>query len=362
MRKEEFFEVLGELDDDIVNGVKTAAKEGANSQAKRSGWRKWGVAAACLCLVAVGVFSAIHPWETGGTPVPDPNGTIKREPEPDPYPSTSIVPGFTLGEPNSGDRFPAAFNDVDEAPVGVPAMIALLEDDFCPMSAEESLAYFGVTLPEDGLVPGLALTGGGCFGGGHGVYRSEGRDVYFDVNFYEFTGSGKDVTLTLRRLFNLTPSPDQVAKGPEHIEFTEVRGWELALFRYTDEDGVQCVYTEFVLDGVTYTVSASGLENNELALVFVSLLPQKEYVPGPVTVTGTVTHVDSRTGDYFDGEKHHYSEDHDYITVDCGGTRLTVWLLGEADRFSIGDSVTVTYNGEPATAYNIWPGQLVSVE
>ncbi len=60
--------------------------------------------------------------------------------------------------------------------------------------------------------------------------------------------------------------------------------------------------------------------------------------------------------------RHHYKESHDYITLDCGGTQLTVWPPGEADRFEAGDNVTVTYNGEPATAYNIWLGQLVSVE
>ena len=323
---------------------------------------KWVAAAACLCLAVVGVFAAVHLWKWDAAPVPNPNGTIEREPGPGEYPSTGIVPGFTLDEPDSGNVFPAVFNDVDAAPVGESAMIALLADDFCPMSAEESLAYFGVTLPEDGLLPGLELTGGGCFGDGHGVYRRGDQGVYFDVNYYEFTGGGKSVTLTLRTRFHLIPSPEQVANGPEHIDFTEIHGWELALFRYADENGVQCVYTEFVLDGVTCTVSASGLGNSELALALVSLLPQKECVPGPVTVTGTVTHVDSRTSNYFDGKEHHYSEDHDYITVDCDGTRLTVWLPGEADRFSIGDSVTVTYNGEPATAYNIWPGQLVSVE
>ena len=110
------------------------------------------------------------------------------------------------------------------------------------------------------------------------------------------------------------------------------------------------------------SLMASGFGDDELALALMSLPPQKEYVPGPVTVTGTVTHVDSRTYHFFDGTEHHYSEDHDYITLDCGGTSLTVWLPGEAGRFRVGDSVTVTYNGEPATAYNIWPGQLVSVE
>lgn len=358
MNKSDLFLAFDELDDDILERSEAPA-----ASRKASGLRKWGAMAACLCLVAVGVFTVVHVWGMGGTPVPDPGGTIECGPEPGEYPPVSIEPGFTLDDPGSGNvALPAAFNDIDAAPVGESAMIALLADDFHPMSAEESLDYFGVTLPDDGIVPGLELTGGGCFGDGHGVYRSESRGVYFDVNYYEFTGSGKSVTLTLRTLFHLIPSPEQVANGPEHIDFTEFRNWELALFRYADENGVQCVYTEFVLDGVTYTVSASGLGNNELALALMSLLPQKEYVPSPATVTGTVTHVDSRTGDYFDGVEHHYSEDHDYITVDCDGTRLTVWLPGEADSFSVGDIVTVTYNGEPATAYNIWPGQLVSVE
>lgn len=357
MNKNDLFLAFDELDDDILERSETPAP-----RRKALSLRKWGALAACLCLAAAGAVAAAHLWGPGGTPVPNPNGAVEREPEPNKYPPASIVPGFTPDEPGGNAALPAVFNHVDAAPVGESAMIALMGDDFRPMSAEESLAYFGVTLPKDGIAPGLELTGGGCFGNGHGVYKRGDQGVYFDVNYYEFTGGGKSVTLTLRTRFHLIPSTEQVANGPEHIAFTEIRGWDLALFRYADENGVQCVYTEFVLDGVTCTVSASGLGNNELALVFVNLLPQREYVPGPVTVTGTVTHVDSRTSDYFDGTRHHYSEDHDYITADFGGTSLTVWLPGEADRFHVGDSVTVTYNGEPATAYNIWPGQLVSVE
>ena len=100
-----------------------------------------------------------------------------------------------------------------------------------------------------------------------------------------------------------------------------------------------------------FTVTACGLENNELGLALASILPPKEDISEPRTATGTVTHVDSRT-----------NESHDYITVECDGTQLTVWLPSEADRFSVGDHVTVTYNGEPATAHNIWPGQLINVE
>lgn len=44
MRKEDFFEVLGELDDDIVKGAKIPMK-------KKMNWKIWGTMAACLCLV-----------------------------------------------------------------------------------------------------------------------------------------------------------------------------------------------------------------------------------------------------------------------------------------------------------------------
>ena len=46
MKKEDFFEVLGELDDDIVKGAKTTMKKNVN-------WKTWGAIAACLAIVAV---------------------------------------------------------------------------------------------------------------------------------------------------------------------------------------------------------------------------------------------------------------------------------------------------------------------
>ena len=49
MRKEDFFEVLGELDDDIVKGAKTIMK-------KKVYWKVWGTMAACLAIVvALGI-------------------------------------------------------------------------------------------------------------------------------------------------------------------------------------------------------------------------------------------------------------------------------------------------------------------
>lgn len=64
MRKEDFFEVLGDLDDDIVKRAKTSMK-------KKLNWKTWGGIAACLCLV---VGAAATLWQNnspaGGPSIP----------------------------------------------------------------------------------------------------------------------------------------------------------------------------------------------------------------------------------------------------------------------------------------------------
>lgn len=53
MKKEDFFEVLGELDDDIVSGAKAPIQ-------KKSNWKIWGAMAACLCLAAAAAAVFFH--------------------------------------------------------------------------------------------------------------------------------------------------------------------------------------------------------------------------------------------------------------------------------------------------------------
>jgi len=71
VRKEDFFEVIGELDDDIVKGAKAPMK-------KKINWKVWGTMAACLAVVAVlgvglfqgGLFGIVTP-DNGKTAQPD---------------------------------------------------------------------------------------------------------------------------------------------------------------------------------------------------------------------------------------------------------------------------------------------------
>ena len=54
MKKEELFDIIGEVDDQKV----AAAGMAMNTQKKsRSNWLKWGAMAACLCLVVVGAIA-----------------------------------------------------------------------------------------------------------------------------------------------------------------------------------------------------------------------------------------------------------------------------------------------------------------
>ena len=64
MKKEEFCEVLGDIDENYVKEARAVRK------ARKPGWMQWGAAAACLCLLVAGgvLFTRNH-----GNAAPDPN-------------------------------------------------------------------------------------------------------------------------------------------------------------------------------------------------------------------------------------------------------------------------------------------------
>ncbi|MFR6456922.1 MAG: hypothetical protein ACLUPG_10395 [Roseburia faecis] len=71
MRKEDFFEILGELDDDIVKGAKTTMKKMLN-------WKVWGTMAACLCLIVAGTTALLQQNSSttpGGISIPGTGST-----------------------------------------------------------------------------------------------------------------------------------------------------------------------------------------------------------------------------------------------------------------------------------------------
>lgn len=71
MRKDDFFEILGELDDDIVKGAKTTMK-------KKLNWKVWGTMAVCLCLIVAGTTALLQQNSSttpGGISIPGTGST-----------------------------------------------------------------------------------------------------------------------------------------------------------------------------------------------------------------------------------------------------------------------------------------------
>lgn len=87
MRKEEFAEVLSDINENYIQEAETGKRS------KKNVWLKWGTMAACLCLVAASAFiiPGITDSGPGYVPVPNPDGTIQRADPPDVYPSHSIL-------------------------------------------------------------------------------------------------------------------------------------------------------------------------------------------------------------------------------------------------------------------------------
>ena len=362
-----------------LSGIDPAYLEEAREplQHKRSlkSWQTWGALAACLCLMGIGLFAGLRGngnlppeapsvLETAAATEAQPTAALHTA---EPIPPTEAQvqrPSLAASPLPTFDLITLPYNDTGEAPVAEYGMISLDPRDFISMSTQEAMDYFGIALPDIYTLAGLPLTGADCMGPGAGRYESEDRGVYFDSNSFTYSAEDRRIVLAARTTFSHTiPTSEQVAAGPEDMTFTEVNGWQLVLFRYPDEAGNPQVYTEFVLGDTVCSLTAAGLTDEAFAAALGEVLPEKESPADGITAcTGTVLTVDSREEYYFDGQEPHVSTVHDWIALDIGGTRYTVWLLGEAGAFREGDQVSLSYRGEPATAYSVWPGQLISVE
>lgn len=387
MGKLELFLAIGELDDDILRDAESFS---GRERKRAPAWVKWGGLAACAALAVCAV------WFTTGTPVSttDPRASEALLPSAS-LPVTS-TPEVTTGAANV-DRpavepaeetarsfvklHPNKLIELIEEPQTSYGMFALMVEDFVPMTREELLDYYGVTLPIEELFPDLTATD--PEEDGRGIYRSGERGVYFDTNTFSFTSTDgvQTVNIALDKAFHMPTGPWELI-GDE-LYFTNINGWELALFHYVDRDGNGYWHTEFRQDGADFRVTGKNTSELEYTALLEALLEQREdFAPGEVrTVTGKVTAGISRqtlTASQTDGNTGSISTDTfvtyrgplGLLTVNGGDgyPSLRIELTPEqaaqlwfAD-LDLGDLVTVRFTGEPATIGTVWNQQLVSIE
>jgi len=395
MEKLDLFRAIGEADDDILEDAEaflhTPAERLAPAKRPAPAWVKWGGLAACAALAVCVVWFAAHP--TGQPAVERASEELLPSASQSAAPSPEVTTGAAnvdrpAVEPGPEELARPAvelrFNELDKEPdMGVTSLFALMTEDFVPMTREELLNYYGVSLPVEELFPLLSNLEPEGTGSDWGIYRREGGDIYWDGNTFSFTSADGvlGVSIALDKAFHLPSSPWELP-GDE-LRFTSVNGWELALFRYPDEAGDQIFCTEFRQNGVNYRVTGKNLAEGEFAALLEALLePRADFAPGEVrTVTGTYTGGLSRqtlTSTQLDGSTGGTSTDTfvtyrgplGLLTVDGGSgyPSLSIELTPEQAAqlqfagLALGDQVTVRFTGEPATIGTVWNQQLVSIE
>lgn len=369
MDKLDLFRAIGELDDDMLQDAE-AFLRAAPPKRRAPVWVKWGGLAACAAAVVCAVW-ALRPVEKPGQLQQD------VTPPPEVTRNTSNIDRPAV-EPEELKHLPVevAWNVLTEAPPeGTAALFALMTEDFVPMTRAELLDYYGVSLPIEALFPDLlAVEPEEGDGFGRGIYRTGERGAYFDTNTFAFELDAGEVGLyvTLDKAFHQPIAPWELPG--DSLSFTAINGWELALFLYPGEVGGQCFYTEFRQNGVNYRVTGKNMCEQEYAAVLEALLEERsDFAPGAVRTfrgtygggighqflgtrnpDGSTTVEESWTGPLF-------------LDLDDGGeySSLCIELTpAQAAQFAgldLGDRVTVSFVGEPATVGTVWTQQLVRV-
>lgn len=380
MEKLDLFRAIGEMDDDILEDAEAFLRAGPEKR-RAPAWVRWGSLAACAALAVCAVWALRSAGEPGQLPdvTPPPPETVQSTPNVD---RPAVEPAENPEE-LTRPVVEMNFNELDKEPdMGFTSLFALMTEDFVPMTREELLDYYGVSLPVEELLPNLSAVGpeeGDGFG--RGIYRRGDVGAYFDTNTFSFESAGGvlGVNVTLDKAFHLPSSPWELP-GDE-LCFTVVNGWELALFRYPDEEGNQIIYTEFRQNGVDYCVTGKNLAEGEYAALLEALLePREDFATGEIrTVTGKVTVGISKqtlTAAQLDGSSTSTDTFVTYrgalglLTVDGGSgyPSLSIELTPEQAAqlqfagLALGDLVTVRFTGEPATIGTVWNQQLVSIE
>lgn len=356
MTDDTLFRAVGEIDDELLLETETFLNQNKPKQSAAR-WVRWGAAAACLLLAVSAVaYGQLHRGTPDTAANKDVGTEVSAAPTAPAVPTIAAAPNKHVTELHWNE------NALAEKPDDTSAFIALLWEDFVPMTYGEILDYFGVTLPVEEALPGLTLDdeNSGCAGDRFGLYRKDNGSVYFGGNTFHFSSEDGARSFTASLGTGFVWSYAKLDGEP--LEFTRLKGWDLALFLCPNGE----FYTEFRQNGVDHRVSASGLTEEEFTQALLALLEEKNANDGLTTIQGTVTHVQSEHHYYYDHDVL-ISEEwiHDYIMIQPdegqGDISLHIWVPGEADRYTKGERVEVTFTGEPATIGNIWPGQLTEV-
>lgn len=296
-------------------------------------WVKWGSVAACFVLVAVLGIGIFH---SGLFTVQMPSILSQN---------SGYIPQSSIDDTEK--RVPAInINEISNSNItNTTNFICLKYEDYTSLTYTELLKYFDISLPITESFPNFSLSNKDF-----GIYQSDKRNVYYDGNQVSFISDNKMIRVGLSKVMKHTG--DIFRLTTDELKFTTINNRELAVYHYTDENGNRCYHTEFLQDGVAFTVGTKNLSVEEFTkLLQIIIEDVQQFGTGQTnSISGEVNAVDPFAN---------------RIVLKLNDTCAFGIELpdGEsAENFSLGNVVRVTFTGEPATISTIWEQQIVNIE
>ena len=256
MTKEQLFESIGYLDDDLL-------ERGGRVGTARPVWMRWAAAAACVCIVAGAVIATAPRWRASEQPLPNREETPADRTGEMPYPGETREPLPTSGTDVS---LPA----VTPAPGGLSETPDLIwntaEKDASDAAPVEDFYQFAERLTEAELASVLPAWPDSDMGTGSpalevvsavAVYYGWGELAQVELVLYDPDVGGTELRVLLRD--PARPRYFCILAEPETAAVTEINGVEITAQEYRLQDGeVTGLFAVFERGGVQYVVSANG--------------------------------------------------------------------------------------------------------
>jgi hypothetical protein len=148
--------------------------------------------------------------------------------------------------------------------------ICLLADDFVPMTYDESVDYYGVSIPIEEILPNLKRQEQN-----YGIYKDKSRGVYYDINAFSFFSEDSSQKLTVALRKGRKPYSSFNEAYNHELKQSKVNGVDMIIAHYTndfDDVGVDEYYAEFMFNGNGYSIYAKNTSKEDFVKVLSALV------------------------------------------------------------------------------------------
>ncbi len=338
MNTMELFEAVGGIESSLIERC-----ESENIHSRRPAWIRWSAMAACFCGVIL--YAVILPLNnhTVNPPI-GPGVDLEADPGKD-------TPPVTL-------ESPITLNELKEEPSLATAMFSLNTDDLISLTDIEFLDYYGAVLNIEKAVPGFKLQPQNP-SSSNGIFKNEVRGTYYDSHTFTFLSKdGQQRFDILLDKVNHYPMFNfgMDARGQTMVQ-SEINGVGVTIFSYINGEGKQCYHAELRGKETSYSVTSYDVSQENYAAALASVITDNFVSDGTSmgaeamhTVNGIVNVVDITANLIA-------------LKLDSGDSSGFIVYLsdGEAEKYSLGDHVKISFQGNPITIDTIWEQQLTDI-